>query len=297
MFTCNRHGWVYNQERRCPNCFRERINLYQNYLDNSHIDSDISTHFRRSEFDTYNPTFISNYPRRMYNHRHGNNNRYNWIQRTNSNNSVDTVVLPRTTHSEQYLQRYRNNYRDIHRRYRDIHRRYRDIHRRYRDSSRRYSDIIENSRNSYLISRNNNREYLRNINTPINSYLNIDELGNITYSHNTNTSINHNRNNSEIIENPISYNSSIDTNTSNNFINTFNQSSDNLENIISKTSEFTINNNNNIINKKCSICLNTYLLDQKVRILPCMHYYHSNCIDIWFKDSSKCPICQYNLSN
>lgn len=212
MFTCHRHGWVYNQGRRCPNCFRERVNSYQDYLDNNYIDNSISAHFRRSEFDAYNPTFISNYPRRMYNSRHGNNNRYNWVNITNSN-----------TPSEQNLQRYSN--------------------------SRRFD------RNSYLVNRIHNLIRRRN------------------------------RVNSRIIE----------SNTSIDFINTFNQSSDKLEDISAKTSEFKINNNN-IINNKCSICLHTYSLNQKVRILPCMHYYHSNCIDKWLHSSSKCPICQHDLS-
>jgi hypothetical protein len=44
--------------------------------------------------------------------------------------------------------------------------------------------------------------------------------------------------------------------------------------------------------KLCSICYDDFKINDKVRKLPCMHLYHSNCIDKWLKNSKKCPLCQ-----
>ena len=30
---------------------------------------------------------------------------------------------------------------------------------------------------------------------------------------------------------------------------------------------------------------------ERVRYLPCMHTYHTDCIDDWFKRSFTCPSC------
>ncbi|EQC40645.1 hypothetical protein SDRG_01726 [Saprolegnia diclina VS20] len=44
-------------------------------------------------------------------------------------------------------------------------------------------------------------------------------------------------------------------------------------------------------NTKCSICLHDFHEDQEVRALPCLHMFHSCCIDQWLLSQSKCPIC------
>lgn len=50
-------------------------------------------------------------------------------------------------------------------------------------------------------------------------------------------------------------------------------------------------NNNN--NESCSVCLNTFVENENLRILPCMHKYHCKCIDKWlYKQSATCPICK-----
>ncbi|KAM3140123.1 hypothetical protein pb186bvf_007676 [Paramecium bursaria] len=43
---------------------------------------------------------------------------------------------------------------------------------------------------------------------------------------------------------------------------------------------------------KCMICLMEYKEQEYVRTLPCLHYFHIECIDFWLDRSKKCPICK-----
>ncbi|KAF7702890.1 RING-H2 finger protein ATL5 [Cucumispora dikerogammari] len=42
----------------------------------------------------------------------------------------------------------------------------------------------------------------------------------------------------------------------------------------------------------CSICLTEYEKDDEVKILPCNHNYHKECIDNWFNVDDICPTCR-----
>lgn len=44
-------------------------------------------------------------------------------------------------------------------------------------------------------------------------------------------------------------------------------------------------------NKECAICMGEFQLNEKVRFLPCMHIFHSECIDAWLMRSFICPSC------
>ncbi|KAG8177129.1 hypothetical protein JTE90_012012 [Oedothorax gibbosus] len=43
--------------------------------------------------------------------------------------------------------------------------------------------------------------------------------------------------------------------------------------------------------KMCSICRQNYSTGDELRVLPCMHAFHVNCIDPWLRISATCPDC------
>lgn len=46
----------------------------------------------------------------------------------------------------------------------------------------------------------------------------------------------------------------------------------------------------------CSICLDDYLFDQRIKILPCLHYYHKHCIRKWLCErENSCPMCRMSV--
>ncbi|KAM4553214.1 uncharacterized protein V3H82_017686 [Fundulus diaphanus] len=50
-------------------------------------------------------------------------------------------------------------------------------------------------------------------------------------------------------------------------------------------------------NSQCQICFCDYADGEKLRMLPCFHDYHIQCIDRWLKDNVTCPICRANLAD
>ncbi|EME28173.1 hypothetical protein Gasu2_16830 [Galdieria sulphuraria] len=53
----------------------------------------------------------------------------------------------------------------------------------------------------------------------------------------------------------------------------------------------------NIINKQpdCSICLETFCIGERLRVLPCMHCFHSCCSILWLMRCSLCPLCKSDV--
>ena len=45
-------------------------------------------------------------------------------------------------------------------------------------------------------------------------------------------------------------------------------------------------------NKQCLICLDDYLVGEKICYLPCFHLFHYLCIKSWVGRSNKCPLCK-----
>ena len=42
----------------------------------------------------------------------------------------------------------------------------------------------------------------------------------------------------------------------------------------------------------CNICLEEYIDGDKLKTLPCLHFFHASCIEKWLKSVNKCPICK-----
>ena len=45
----------------------------------------------------------------------------------------------------------------------------------------------------------------------------------------------------------------------------------------------------------CAICLEDYAGGQSVRTLPCLHNFHSRCVDKWLASNRSCPICKQDI--
>ncbi|XP_064612396.1 RING finger protein 215-like isoform X2 [Liolophura sinensis] len=45
----------------------------------------------------------------------------------------------------------------------------------------------------------------------------------------------------------------------------------------------------------CAICLEYFLSNQKVRVLPCCHEFHTRCVDMWLVENRTCPLCKHNI--
>ena len=50
------------------------------------------------------------------------------------------------------------------------------------------------------------------------------------------------------------------------------------------------------IEVQCVICVCDFVPGEKVRLLPCLHRYHSACIDPWISGNSHCPTCNADIS-
>lgn len=46
---------------------------------------------------------------------------------------------------------------------------------------------------------------------------------------------------------------------------------------------------------RCPICMNEFQQSDPIRLLPCMHYYHTRCIDEWLMRSITCPNCMQRV--
>ncbi|XP_052402242.1 RING finger protein 150 [Carassius gibelio] len=45
----------------------------------------------------------------------------------------------------------------------------------------------------------------------------------------------------------------------------------------------------------CAVCIEDYKPNDVVRILPCGHVFHKNCVDPWLQDHRTCPMCKMNI--
>ena len=45
----------------------------------------------------------------------------------------------------------------------------------------------------------------------------------------------------------------------------------------------------------CPICLEKFVGNRPIRVLPCRHRYHSDCVDDWLVRRRRCPLCGYDI--
>ncbi|PVV01751.1 hypothetical protein BB560_003819 [Smittium megazygosporum] len=60
----------------------------------------------------------------------------------------------------------------------------------------------------------------------------------------------------------------------------------------SETKTFELSDPNDCV---CSICLSDYTDGDLLRLLPCNHHFHSECLDQWLKINSVCPLCKKDI--
>ncbi len=49
--------------------------------------------------------------------------------------------------------------------------------------------------------------------------------------------------------------------------------------------------------RNCAICLDDFENGQERKCLPCLHGFHTECIDRWLQSNSTCPVCKFNVQS
>uniref|UniRef100_A0A0A9DGL0 RING-type domain-containing protein n=1 Tax=Arundo donax TaxID=35708 RepID=A0A0A9DGL0_ARUDO len=45
----------------------------------------------------------------------------------------------------------------------------------------------------------------------------------------------------------------------------------------------------------CCVCLARYMDNDDLRMLPCAHFFHKECVDKWLKINALCPLCKAEI--
>merc|ERR1711871_1217363 len=49
------------------------------------------------------------------------------------------------------------------------------------------------------------------------------------------------------------------------------------------------------LTSSCTICLGDYEVKEELRLLPCGHCFHAECVDAWLQINRVCPICKVDV--
>lgn len=66
---------------------------------------------------------------------------------------------------------------------------------------------------------------------------------------------------------------------------------------ISNLNEISVTKEHVNLNLQCPICMEDFVLDEKVKELSCRHFFHNDCIVEWLKLHATCPTCRTNLTD
>jgi len=61
------------------------------------------------------------------------------------------------------------------------------------------------------------------------------------------------------------------------------------------TMDITDDNLEDLLLSECSVCLERFVIGDKVTILPCYHNFHEHCIRGWLHDHQTCPLCRTHI--
>ncbi|MCL7036664.1 hypothetical protein MKW94_002020 [Papaver nudicaule] len=45
----------------------------------------------------------------------------------------------------------------------------------------------------------------------------------------------------------------------------------------------------------CAVCMDEFIVEEKVTFLPCLHYFHGNCVLPWLNIHNTCPLCRFEF--
>ena len=47
--------------------------------------------------------------------------------------------------------------------------------------------------------------------------------------------------------------------------------------------------------EQCAICFGSYCDKDQLRVLPCMHRFHMECVDAWLVKNKSCQVCKHEI--
>lgn len=60
---------------------------------------------------------------------------------------------------------------------------------------------------------------------------------------------------------------------------------------ISELPEFPVGEGSKYLSDDCLVCRERFVAGDVIRLLPCIHVYHRDCIDPWLVTNRTCPTC------